>query len=96
MKRHPVKVNAETLTDERLVHALARFHVADHFVFGSPRLSSELAKFVGYNPKGVSADVVRELMARGWLSSPAAGQRRVTDIGRIRIAAAIDLAKDGK
>ncbi len=84
------KVTAENLTDEMLVHALARFQAADHFIADSERMTSDLARFVGYNTKSVGPEVVRELMARGWLSSPAAGQRRVTDIGRARIRAAIN------
>jgi hypothetical protein len=89
-------VTPETLTDEMLAHALARFYAAEHFRQGSPRISDELARFVGHNRVAVSSDAVKELVRRGWLAFPAAGQRVVTEVGRQRICDAINArrAKD--
>jgi hypothetical protein len=90
-------VTPETLTDDALVHALARFYAAEHFRVGSPRISDGLAQFVGYNRTAVSAEQVRELVRRGWLVFPAAGQRVVTGVGRQRICDAIKArAKESK
>ena len=82
----------DKMTDDALIHALARFLVAEHFIFGAPPISKELAQFVGYTQR-VEAAVVNELLARGWLFFPAAGQKSVTARGRARIAAAICTAK---
>jgi hypothetical protein len=90
---NPVK--PETMTDEMLVHALARFYVAERFRQGSSRISDELARFVGYNRQAVSPDAVNELARRGWLALPAAGQRVVTEVGHQRILDAIN-ARSGR
>jgi hypothetical protein len=90
-----VKVTPETLTDAALVNALARFYVAEHFRAGAPRIGDELARFVGYNRTAVDPIQVKELELRGWLTSPAAGQRVVTEVGRQIICAAISARNGG-